>query len=74
MELVGRYISIEEDDSGIKMDFQCTNKEVYQGILVPPLLRNIPQGIIRIYVHRKPNRKTGLPDKQLVLNHCEEIR
>lgn len=72
MELVGRYISVVEDDSGIKMDFRCTNKEIFRDILVPPALRNIPSDVVRIYVHLHPDHEAG-QEKRWVLNHCEEL-
>lgn len=72
MELVGKYISVVEDDSGIKMDFRCTNKEIFKGIIVPPALRTIPSETVRIFLHLHPDQKAGKP-KRWVLGHCEEL-
>lgn len=72
MELVGRYISVVEDDRGIKMDFHCTNKEIFREILVPPVLKTIPGGVIRIFLHLKPGYEAG-QKKQWILNHCEGL-
>ena len=73
MELVGSYLSIVENKEGIKMDFRCTNKEIFKDILVPPALRSFPNGLVRIFLHQKENTDPRSSSIQWVLNHCEEL-
>ena len=73
MELVGNYISVVESDEIILMDFRCTNKEIFRNILVPPLLKNMSSGLLRIFVGRKPEEEgLGMQD-QWILRHVEEM-
>lgn len=77
MELVGHVLRLEKEADGIKLDFQCTNKEVFQDILVPPLLsglNGIPSKILRIHIHRWPDSMTKVPTQQWVLNSWGEVR
>lgn len=74
MELVGRYISVvEKKDEPIRMDFACSNKEIFREIVVPPALKSISSGLIRIWVHRLADEDTLRPSGPLILNHWEEI-
>ena len=73
MELVGNYISVVECDEVVLMDFRCTNKEIFRDILVPPILRHMSSGLLRIFLGRNPEEKgAGLKD-QWILRHWEEM-
>ncbi len=73
MELVGNYISVVEKDGMITMDFRCTNKEIFRDILVPPVLKDISNGLLRIFVGRNPEEEgVGMQD-QWILRHVEEM-
>ena len=73
MELVGNYISVVEKDGMITMDFRCTNKEIFRDILVPPVLKHMSSGLLRIFVGRNPEEEgVGMKD-QWILRHVEEM-
>lgn len=73
MELVGNYISVVEEDGVITMDFRCTNKEIFRDILVPPVLKHMSHGLLRVFVRRNPEKEgVGMQD-QWVLRHWEEM-
>jgi hypothetical protein len=73
MELVGNYISVVENDGVITMDFRCTNKEIFRDILVPPVLKGMSNGLLRIFVGRNPEEEgVGIQD-QWILRHVEEM-
>lgn len=73
MELVGNYISVVERDEVVLMDFRCTNKEIFRDILVPPVLKHMSSGLLRIFVGRNPEEEgVGMKD-QWILRHVEEM-
>jgi hypothetical protein len=73
MELVGNYLSVVENDGVITMDFRCTNKEIFRNILVPPVLKQMSSGLLRIFVGRNPEEEgVGMQD-QWILRHIEEM-
>jgi hypothetical protein len=73
MELVGNYLSVVEKGELVLMDFRCTNKEIFRDILVPPVLKNISSGLLRIFVGKNPEEEgVGIQD-QWILRHVEEM-
>ena len=73
MELVGNYISVVERDEVVLMDFRCTNKEIFRDILVPPVLKHMSNGLLRIFLGRNPKVEgVGMQD-QWILRHVEEM-
>lgn len=74
MELVGEVLSLEKTERGtIYLDFACSNKEIFKGILVPPALQNLPAGLLRIKLHRPFLEKEGRLAEEPVLVHWEMV-
>lgn len=72
MELVGKYLSVVESQGMVMMDFRCTNKEVFRDIVVPPVLKHMSSGLLRVFLERN-REESGLLKKQWVLRHWEAM-
>lgn len=72
MILVGTVLEYREENDGLRVAFRCTNKEEFD-FQVFPALKRIPLDLrVRVYTQR-PEDELGVPSKENVLLHWEEL-
>ncbi len=72
MELVGTAKEYYEDQDGLRLVFCCRNKEEFDLKASPAIKRIPPDHIVRAWT-KEPDDELGMPKKENVLVHWEEL-
>ena len=73
MELVGTAKEYHEVEDGLRVVFRCCNKEEFDLKVSPAIKRIPPDHIVRAWTDRPMDEETGMPSKENVLVHWEEL-
>ena len=72
MELVGKALAYREVDGGLRVVFRCTNKEEFDLLVSPTILRIPLDKLVRVLAKR-PQGEQGALSRENALVHWEEL-